>query len=789
MTSRIVLCAIAAACAAMGQQRPASRASESPLPMKRVVLYKSGVGYFEHQGSVRDNQEVSLSFTRGQLNDVLKSLTVLDLGGGGVASVTYGSSSSIERRVGDLQLGVGERTTLAEVLATLRGARLEVRSGTTTVSGRLLSIERKTRSGGGATLEVDYLSLVTDSGEVKTTELSPSYSVRILDRELAGKMGRYLDVLAARHDAGLQRMSIATAGRGERPLVISYVSEAPVWKSTYRLVLPSKPGEQPLLQGWAIVDNTIGEDWSNVQLSLVAGAPQSFIQRISQPYFTRRPEIPLPQSALLAPQTHEATLLPGGARLAGLVTDPTGAVIAGASVRVLDSGGNVVAETTSDAGGAYSFPSLPEGQARVEVDMPGFSRAVINGVTLSAANTATANTRLQVGSVAQTVEVTAQAGMVNTSMAAARRGSVGSGSQLGGRANYFSPPPPAKRAAPLSMNEARSRLEAASSAQSLGDLFEYKLKVPITIRKNQSAMAPIVNARVAAEKVTLWNEASGGRPYRAVWLTNSSGLTLDGGSFSVTEDEAFAGEGVFDPIRPDEKRLLSYAVDLALTPSAAESARPQRTVRVRVASGAMIHEVAETVVRTYTIRNQDASPRTVIVEHPVRSGFKLVSEPRPAETTSAWMRFRLPVPAKSTETLTVEETRPLQTSIAISGVTRERLAVFVNNRQIPKPLEEELNGILAAKDAASELEDRREAIEEEAQRIFDDQQRLRENLKALKGTPEEKALVQRYTRQLDQQETRLEETRREIKGLKAQEEEAQKKIAAMIEALRFEGSL
>jgi uncharacterized phage infection (PIP) family protein YhgE len=122
-------------------------------------------------------------------------------------------------------------------------------------------------------------------------------------------------------------------------------------------------------------------------------------------------------------------------------------------------------------------------------------------------------------------------------------------------------------------------------------------------------------------------------------------------------------------------------------------------------------------------------------------------------------------------------------------VTRETLAVFVNNWQIPKPLEEELSRILAAKEAASELEDHREAIEEEAQKIFDDQQRLRENLKALKGTPEEKALVQRYTRQLDQQETRLEEMRREIKGLKEQEEEAQKKIAAMIEALRFEGSL
>src|SRR5207302_10033091 len=91
---------------------------------------------------------------------------------------------------------------------------------------------------------------------------------------------------------------------------VSYISEVPVWKSTYRILLPDKPGEKPLVQGWAIVDNTIGEDWKDVRLSLVAGAPQSFIQHISQPYYVHRPVVALPQSVTLAPQTHEAAMLP-----------------------------------------------------------------------------------------------------------------------------------------------------------------------------------------------------------------------------------------------------------------------------------------------------------------------------------------------------------------------------------------------------------------------------------------------------------------------------------------------
>lgn len=72
-------------------------------------------------------------------------------------------------------------------------------------------------------------------------------------------------------------MVISTTGTGERPLFVSHVSEVPIWKSTYRLVLSTKG--KPLLQGWAVVDSTIGEDW---RLSLVAGASQSFIQNISR---------------------------------------------------------------------------------------------------------------------------------------------------------------------------------------------------------------------------------------------------------------------------------------------------------------------------------------------------------------------------------------------------------------------------------------------------------------------------------------------------------------------------
>ena len=284
--------------------------SAARLPVTRVILYKNGVGYFEHSGRIRGNQDVDIDFTTAQLNDVLKSLTVLDLGKGRITGVSYNSTASLERRLGSLRLPVGENPNTIQFLDALRGARLEVRSGSTNVSGRLLSIDqRELPLKDGQKLTVNQLSLVTDNGEVRVFDLNPATSVRIAEKDLNEQVGRYLGLVASTRDQDVRRMVISTAGEGDRDLLVSYISEVPVWKCTYRIVVP-KEGK-PLLQGWAIVDNTVGEDWKNVELSLVAGAPQSFVQELSQPYYTRRPVVPLPENAMLTPQTHEATMEEG----------------------------------------------------------------------------------------------------------------------------------------------------------------------------------------------------------------------------------------------------------------------------------------------------------------------------------------------------------------------------------------------------------------------------------------------------------------------------------------------
>jgi len=774
------------------QDRPADASAN--LPIKRVVLYKNGIGYFEHLGRVRDNQDVTVSFTSGQLNDVLKSLTVLDLNGGRITGVAYGSAAPVERQLGDLRIPTGDKTSLAEFLGALRGARLEVRNGSTVITGRLLSVERKTRISGGTTLEVDYLSLITDSGELHTTEISPAFSVRLLERGLAGKVEHFLDLVSSAREPDLRKMVISTAGSGARDLFVSYISEAPVWKTTYRIVLNSKAGAKPLLQGWAIVDNTVGQDWENVDLSLVAGAPQSFIQNLSQPYYTQRPVIPLPEAMSTAPQTYESTLIPGGARLTGTVTDASGAAIVGASVKAFGNNSALIGETSTNAAGTYELQSLPEGAIRLEVASQGFRRATVHGVVASAARSVRQDVRLEVGGVTQAVEVSAAAQTANTAMSSVAGGrSLGSGAALGGRRGAGAGGGVGAGSGGGfggGVYRVGANQEAAARGQELGDLFEYKLKEPISIQKNRSALVPVVQSEIGAEKVSVWNEQAGlRRPQRALWITNSSGLTLDGGSFSVLEEETFAGEGIFDPIRPDEKRLVSYATDLALNVSSTEGSEQERVTRVRVHRGVMTQESEVREKKTYTFRNEDSSPRTVVVEHPVRSGYELRSAARPVEATAAWMRFRLEAGAKQTAALVVEEARPVVATYTISNIDSKLIGTFVQQRSIDKGVEEALRKVVAQKDAIANLEEQKNARDEENQKIYDDQQRLRENMKSLKGSAEEKALVQRYVQQLNTQETRLETLRQEIAQVESKKDSAQADLDRMIEDLSFDVKL
>jgi hypothetical protein len=773
------------------------------LPVRRVVLYKNGVGYFEHLGRVSGSQDVHVDFTSAQLNDVLMSLTVLDLSGGRITGVDYNSEAPLAHRLATLRLALGERPTQSEFLSAIRGAHVEVRSGATPpIAGKLLSVERKTRSSTNFTVETEEISLISDSGEVRSVDLNPTTSVRIIDHDLQLEVGRYLNLIAAARDQDVRRMTISTTGSGERNLYVSYISEVPIWKTTYRIVLPSKSEKKPLLQGWAIIDNTVGEDWNDVELSLVAGSPHSFIQQLSDPYYGRRPVVALPENVQLAPQTHAATLVGGNGRLSGQVIDPSGGTIPGANVRLLDNNGAVIATTSSDSNGNYSFSSLPTGQYQLEFDHPGFKKNVVTALNVASGENQI-NSQLQLGTASETVMVTAaNVQSLETSSAElsgltlpnyANRPHVGAGEGGGVGGGYFKapPPPPAPPERESFLEAYWTRNNSAATGQNLGDLFEYILKDRVTLKKNQSALVPIAQTDIEAEKVSLWSStSSSGRPLLALWLKNTSPLTFDGGSFSVLENEVFAGEGVTDPIKPGERRLLSYATDLGLLVEAQQSTQPQHVTKVAITKGVMT-QISELHQRTlYTVHSQDDAPRTLVIEHPARMDAALAKGTKePDERAPGTYRFKLEVAPRATASLPVEEVRVLYSNFQLANVDDAQIAVFSRNGSITPDMAQALQKIAAQKAIVSKLEQDMDDRQKDIDRIVADQARLRENMKALKGSSEEKALTQRYTSQLDQQETQLDTLRRTIQSTEAQRDKANEELESMIANLQLEATL
>src|SRR5256885_15135684 len=229
--------------------------------------------------------------------------------------------------------------------------------------------------------------------------------------------------------------------------------------------------------------------------------------------------------------------------------------------------------------------------------------------------------------------------------------------------------------APGTVENSIAQLNAAANGAGLGDLFEYKLKDRVTLKKNQSALVPIAQTEIEAEKVSLWSGTSGaGRPLRGLWLKNTSPLTFDGGSFSVLENEVFAGEGLTDPIKPGERRLISYATDLGLLVEASRNSQPQHVARVMISKG-VLTEVSELHERTlYVARNQEDASRTLVIEHPARPDWQLAKGSKePEEKAPGEYRFRLEVPSKATASLPIEEVRTLSSNYALSDITEDQI--------------------------------------------------------------------------------------------------------------------
>ncbi|MEO1129812.1 MAG: hypothetical protein AAFX05_08925 [Planctomycetota bacterium] len=279
-------------------------AADNEVPIRKITLYRSGVGSFQHEGRIDGAWTVEMQFETEQINDILKSLVLMDLDGGRVGAVSYGSKEPLAKRLASFRIDISQDPTIAGLLRQVRGAAVSLETGQGAIRGTILGVEKRTVPLPGekeGTIGESFVNLVTTGG-IRSVSVSEVRSFTFVDDELNVELERALATLAEHHADRRKSVELNFEGNGRRRVVVSYVHAMPVWKTSYRLVLPES-GE-PTLQGWAIVENTTDSDWKNVELSLASGRPVGFVMDLYEPLFAPRPTVPVPMLAALAPQVY-----------------------------------------------------------------------------------------------------------------------------------------------------------------------------------------------------------------------------------------------------------------------------------------------------------------------------------------------------------------------------------------------------------------------------------------------------------------------------------------------------
>lgn len=272
------------------------------LPVKQVVLFKNGVGYFVRSGEIENTGPARLEFRTNDMNDVLKSLTVSSRGGG-VAQVRYDSNEPLARKLADFPFTLKDKLTLSSFLDELKGARVELRFGPESLSGTIVSA--RTTPPDKDHPEKDVAVLLLESGELRTVDLSAAQSVRFADPRIQSQLAAYLALLNQSGSKDRRTVYI-DAAPGAREITARYMAPSAVWKSSYRLLFADN--REPSLEGWAIVDNTSGEDWSGISLALVSGRPVSFVSQLYDPKYVERRTAELAENAPVGPAVHEGAV-------------------------------------------------------------------------------------------------------------------------------------------------------------------------------------------------------------------------------------------------------------------------------------------------------------------------------------------------------------------------------------------------------------------------------------------------------------------------------------------------
>ncbi len=649
------------------------------LPVRQVILYKHGVAFFERSCDLAPGESAKLDFKASDMNDVLKSLTVEETGGGKITGVRYDSSQPLANRLADFPFKLGDRQSLAQFLDQLKGARIEMQYGSQPVKASVVS-GRVTQDKDNKDVSKEILVVLTEAGDLRSIDLSAVQSLRLTDPALQLQLREYLSAVANSRNKDQRSVYIDSADKKGRKISANYMIPMPAWKSSYRLLFP-QTGE-PTLEGWAIIDNTTADDWTNIKLSVVSGRPISFVTKLYDPKFMARPYAELAEDRAVAPEVY------GGAMDQVTAAAPMVAVA-----------GRMAAGVAGGAS-ARSLMSLQK---------------------------------------APTTE--------------------------------------------YSMN-AQSSVVVSAEGRDLGELFEYNFATPVTVKRNESAMIPFLQQTLGARKLLIYSDHSTPNPRNAAELTNSTGKTLDGGPITVYDGGAYAGEALMETLKATDKRLISYGIDLGTRITTAIDSTASAVREVKLSRGYLTTKNAVRETNTYTIKNADAKAKTLIIERPIRNGYKFINT-KPSESTEKSHRFEVKLAANQTVAFPIiEESQALET-FAVNNVDSDLIAIWTQNKAISANGRQALDRIRAKQEEINSLNRDLESTTVQLNELITDQARVRQNLGSLNQLAGQEALVQKYARDLANQETNIAQLRDKSADLRKKKATSETDLNRLLFTLEF----
>jgi hypothetical protein len=737
---------------AAAEPKPPARS----LPLGQVVLFNSGVGYFQREGAVEEDTRLDLQFPANDVNDLLKSLVLQDLGHGKITAVSYDGQEPIDRTLKSFSLDLTYNPTLGQLLNQARGEKVEVvlqasNAGTPgTLTGAVVGMESQP----DGTREIHLLNLLCSDG-VRCVNLSQVQRVRFLDPTLDSDFRRALELLASAHNGLKKNVSFQFTGEGKRTVKIGYVLEAPLWKTSYRLVF-DRDGH-PTLQGWAVVENTTDEDWKDVRMALVSSRPISFQMDLYQPLFVPRPVVEPEHFASLRPPIHEGAL--ANAQLGGLGVAGVGGLGGLAGI-----GGNI------GIGGGFQG---------------GFGGGGFQG----AGNLGIGGLQLGIGGMANQFGI--QGGMGNRYQGVTPSAPVQASNRL-----TYEQLQERRKEREQAKDEAKKvgsaiaefdpieSIDPKSLTETVGDQVQHVIDHKVTLNRQRSALLPLINQEVAGERVSIFNEKVHAKfPLRGLKFKNATGQSLMQGPVTVYEGPTYAGDARLPDLQPNEERLLSYAIDQAVEVKTESRTAPEELTAVRIVKGLIEESHRLRHTRIYLIKNRSTRDRTLIVEHPVHTDWKLAGRETNAERSRDFYRFTWKVAAGEGLTRDVIEEQRQTRQYLLNPANESRIALLLRNTIPSTKLKEALQQAMTRSGRLVEIRRERSRLTDELHAIGDDQTRLRANLDKL---PAGSALHKRILEKFDKQETQIETLQAQIVEQVAKEKQQQKEFEDFVAGLTLE---